>query len=1208
MSKRFWGMTGLVASLVIEAPVILVPVASAATVPIIRSLTLTETSLNAQSTLITAHGKDPGGQIEYQFWVEDSHGWSMVQNYSPQNTLTLSHGSQVVTVYALDKLAFAAGDWHSAVAKTVIISNQSAVSLSSPPTGIAGNAVQFQAAAKNLVQAVYQYWVENPHGQWSASGNYNASSRWTYTPSRPGTYHVVVYAKDLMAPNNASDAVFSRQTLTVAPSVPHGYKLHLKLANPDPNLDNSNALLLGHTAQVEAIVQNANGQPVADVPVFFTATNDSNPSDHVSFAQGLNDKAYTNQNGVALADLYVTNPSDSSPSQLAQDASAVSLVGYSVSLPQDPSADPLSSTVAYAAYIPPNLDITTANRFPGLKEAIYRNTLVQQTAYLPWLSSGNAAAFHVSGQYIVPTSPHHGVLTIPVNYHSGAYGPDVTESSSQELPVIPITSGFGAASIELTHLGLSSGSSFTVNFTQMSDSTPTWSKTITGPVSFKDRTLQIPTSSTGGQLTFRLQAGPVVDPSTATGISIGSVVVDAGQNPGTQILPAPLPVSWSSVPVTYGAWQDLSPQEAAQYLGSNVPSSSAVIYRYKVPAFPELGNAVLEEITNNQPQAYYWIPTTNNGANQNVLANPSTQGSGAVLISPESLTSLMFSTRSTEKTWTLSSQRAGQAEIVAQVSPGKYPRPSDKLYSYVGWIPGTPENHFASQYALSGQQVIMTALVKDGAGNPVPGAPVNWSVSKGVNVVQQSATTNSQGVATMILSVGDAATAMVEATSPGESVSLTDLPDQAPFAAAKIHFVTWHWLNMGRLALSLKVGSTHDVGVMAQGVSASGHLLRLTNAAFTISQVGVGEASQISRANPQVGVIRVTSDRAGTQNIQISPASLEPDLEIGGNPDVGEGPISGIAPTKISVNFTANAGTMSLMVPSSVSAVGTDVPIDVRVADIFGNPVANQPISFSLWTSSGGSARLSSTKSVTNAQGIAQVFLSGGSVGEVDEVGASLAEHDPQSAIVRWQNSTGPEMALVNAQIDGTQMPNTLSLTMSRQLNPKTLLPNGSQFQLEDVSTHTMYQVEHATLSGRTVTLTLASSNPVLNFNDQMYRVSVKPVTNDGVTFQVMDSQNQAAQNAVTVDTPSSPSIAASLSSGKLTIVLGNGKQDIAPGMSVSVVANNGQASINNGGAGAVYQTTTGSTTSTETITVPVSGPVGTIYTTYFDGISRTCS
>lgn len=285
------------------------------------------------------------------------------------------------------------------------------------------------------------------------------------------------------------------------------------------------------------------------------------------------------------------------------------------------------------------------------------------------------------------------------------------------------------------------------------------------------------------------------------------------------------------------------------------------------------------------------------------------------------------------------------------------------------------------------------------------------------------------------------------------------------------------------------------------------------------------------------------------------------------------------------------------------------MPIDVTVTDRFGNPIVGQPVSFSLWPSSGGTAGLSSTQSVTNAQGLAQVFLSGGSVGEMDEVEASLAGQSPQTTLVQWQNSTGAQMALVNAEIGGSTTPNTLMLTMSRQVNPHTVLANGSQFQLEDMSTGQMYQIAHATASGNTVTLTLASSNPVLNFNNQIYQVSVEPVTNDGVTTAVMDEQNQAAQNAVTLLTPSSPSITASISSGTLTIVLGNGQGNIPQGLTVSVVPSNAQASINNGIPGAVYQSTTSaSTTNTETISVPISGPAGTIYTINFDGIFGACS
>ncbi|OLZ12004.1 Ig-like domain-containing protein [Sulfobacillus thermosulfidooxidans] len=1210
MSRRFWGLMGVVVSLMIEGEGILAPVASAATVPTVESLTVHKASLNG-ITKISAYGEDPDGIVEYQFWVENNQGWSMVQNYSPTNTLTLpsSSGSEVVTVYALDRTAVESGQWQRALAQTLIINHNSSVFISSPPTATVGNAVTFKATAQNLIQTVYQYWIQNPQGEWSSSGNYGLSPTWTYTPSRSGTYHIVVYAKDLMAPNDAQDAVWSDQTLTVAPFVPQGYQLSTALANPTLALHQPNALLLGHIAQVEATVRNANGQPVADVPVLFTATNDSNPNDHVSFAQGLNDEAYTNQNGEALADIYVSNPSDPSSSQLAQDTSAVTLVGYSVSLPQDPLVDPVTNTVAYGAYIPPNLTVSGTNS--SMTEPIYRNTLVQDTAYLPWQTAGEASHVQVSGQYLLPVVPQNGVVTIPVNYESGAYGPDVTESSTaQGFPVIPIASGFNAAQIELTQLGLSSGSSFTVDFTEVGNSTPEWSKTITGPVHFNDRIMQIPASPVGGQLTFRLQSGPVVNPATATGVSIGSVVVDAGQNPGSEVLPASLPVTWSSVPVSYGPWQSLSPEEAALYLGQGAPSSSYVSYQYKVPAFPEVGNAVLEEMVNGQPQAYYWIPTTNNGANQNVLLSPPAQGSVAMPISPASLTPLLLSTNSHESTWTLSSQQAGQSEIVAQVTPDQNPRPSDTLYSYVGWVPSTPGNNFVSQYALAGQQVVLSATVRDQTGNVVPAAPVNWSVQGGVNVIQQEATTNSQGIATITLSAADAKTAVVEASSPGEQVALSDLPDQVPFTAAKIHFVSWHWHEMAIPSLSFAVGSTHEIGIMAEGLTASNYAVSLSNMDFTLSQSGVGNARILSNtANSPVGIIRLSSDQAGNQDISVSPAAIEPELMIDGQQDVGQGPISGIAPAAITVNFMTNGGNLSLHVPSSLSAIGTVVPIDVTVTDPFGNPIVGQPVSFSLWPSSGGTAVVSSTQGVTNAQGLAQVFLSGGSVGEVDEVGASLAGQSPQTTLVQWQNSTGAQMALVNAEIGGSTTPNTLMLTMSRQVNPHTVLANGSQFQLEDMSTGQMYQIAHATASGNTVTLTLDSSNPVLNFNNQIYQVSVAPVTSDGVTSAVMDEQNQAAQNAVTLLTPSSPSITASISSGTLTIALGNGQGDIPQGLSVSVAPSNAQASINNGIPGAVYQSTTSaSTTNTETISVPISGPAGTIYTIYFDGISGTCS
>ncbi len=1216
MPKRIWGMTGIMLTLMIEGMGPLAPVAHAQGIPAVESLTVQESALGTGSVHVSALARDPKGQALYQFWVETRHGWSVAQNYSARSFLSLPAdlGSRVVTVYALDKTAWRHNDWQAAKARTVIINRHSSVKLSSLATGTAGDAVTFQSEAAHLIQPVYQYWVENPQGQWTASGNYQNTPNWAFTPRAAGTYRVVAYAKDLMAPSNATDAVWTTHVMTVAPAVPQGYQLAIKLANPEAALNNAQALLLGQSAALEAVVRNDQGQAVADVPVVFTATNNSNPNDHVSFAQGLDAKTYTNAQGIAVANLYVSNPHDVSSSALRQDPQALTQVGYRVSLPTDSLVAPVKGHVDYAAYIPPNLSVQGLSADRILTEPLYGSGVVQHTSYVPWLGAGQSAALSLRGHFLLPVASKTGSLTIPVHYHSGAYGPDVLLTSSarpvsKTLPTITVPSGFNTAYIKFTRVGLSAGSSLTIAFAPAGDHTPSWTKTLTGPVQREAQSISIPPSATGGQLTFRLQAGSVVNPLNATGVGIESVVVDLSQGLDPEVVPASLPVTWKTVPIRYGPWQTLSSQEAAQYRGLGAKTSAQVTYRDEVPVFPQVGNALIEKMAGNVPQSYYWIPTVNNDQNQNVLASPLTPGIQAMPISSSMLSNLVLPASRANSSWRLTSAQAGQSEIMGQVNLGHTVRPSDVLYSYVGWLPSSPLNTASSQYAFTGQQVQIAATVRDALGNVVPGALVNWSVPEGVNVVKDDSTTNSQGIATLTLSAVNPATITVNATSPGENVLLTDGPGQTPFSTAQIHFVGWHWNYLPQSPLSFGVGNPREIGVTATALSASGHTVPLTHLNLTLSSRGVGHAGWSALSTSHVQVLDVSSDKAGRQKMVISPSALEPHVQIAGQPDVGYGPISGMLPDTLNIHWKPAQGILTLVDPASFAAMGAKVPLEVKVADRFGNPVPNQPITWSLWDPAGGRAALTSVHSVTNAQGLAQVFLQGGRSGEGDEVGVSMPGQSTQTALVRWQTPSGPSMAVVGAQVNGSRNPNTVTVMMSRRVNPQSVLADGAQFQLEDLSTHTVYPIAQARVSGsRTVTLTLAASNPVLNFDNQIYQVSVQSVTASGVMTSVMDFQSQTAQGAVAVETPSSPTLIASVSAGSLHVTLGNGEANIPAGLTLSVVPSNAQASVNNQPAGRVYQTALAAGTAPETLSVPVSGPSGSFYTLYFDGTSSRSS
>ena len=173
------------------------------------------TSVTLQATA-TSTG---GGAPVYQFWLRGRHAqWHLAQGYSGTATFTLPNleaGSYVVAVYALDPDQVATGRWTHAVEQTAIINVGSAVTLTAPATGAVQHPFTVTAQATGLTDPVYQLWWQSPTGTWLSSGAYSPMHTWTLTPSVVGTYHVVVYAKDPLSPNNGTGAMVAEATVSV---------------------------------------------------------------------------------------------------------------------------------------------------------------------------------------------------------------------------------------------------------------------------------------------------------------------------------------------------------------------------------------------------------------------------------------------------------------------------------------------------------------------------------------------------------------------------------------------------------------------------------------------------------------------------------------------------------------------------------------------------------------------------------------------------------------------------------------------------------------------------------------------------------------------------------------------------------------------------------------------------------------------------------
>ncbi|WP_053960185.1 glycosyl hydrolase family 18 protein [Sulfobacillus thermosulfidooxidans] len=188
------------------------------------------------SVTITAQADGHGSTPQFQFWMESTKGWTLLRNYSTNNTINLGvlpAGSYIIAVYALDPNQLQQGQYSHAAQSSVVLNIGSQVSLSAPSTLLAGQSELLQADATNLISPVYQWWWQNPEGQWKSSGPYQSTPTWNFTPHQSGLYHLIVYAKDPLAPNDAQGAVWSQTvSINVQPiSLAYGY-FHVSSNSP----------------------------------------------------------------------------------------------------------------------------------------------------------------------------------------------------------------------------------------------------------------------------------------------------------------------------------------------------------------------------------------------------------------------------------------------------------------------------------------------------------------------------------------------------------------------------------------------------------------------------------------------------------------------------------------------------------------------------------------------------------------------------------------------------------------------------------------------------------------------------------------------------------------------------------------------------------------------------------------------------------------
>src|SRR5438128_10247475 len=265
-------------------------------------------------------------------------------------------------------------------------------------------------------------------------------------------------------------------------------------------------------------------------------------------------------------------------------------------------------------------------------------------------------------------------------------------------------------------------------------------------------------------------------------------------------------------------------------------------------------------------------------------------------------------------------------------------------------------NSATSQSATAGTAVGAppSVIVKDANGNPVVGVAVTFAVASGNgSITGGSQTTNGSGIATvgswtLSATAGSNTLTATSGSLSGSPVAFTATGTAGPSAT----MAKSSGDNLtGQVATRLQ--TPHVVLVSdANGNPVTGVTVTWTAAA---GGGAVDPATSTTDANGHAQTFRTLGLLIGTQTTSAA-------ATIGGTA------------TAVTFTVTATAAGASQMSAAGgdgqTGSVGTTLPtpLSVRVADLFGNPVAAVTVS---WTPASGSGSVNPTTSTTNASGIA---------------------------------------------------------------------------------------------------------------------------------------------------------------------------------------------------------------------------------------------
>lgn len=153
----------------------------------------------------------PPGGVPNAFDPTAQNGWVQSGGYS--NSDTMSFAITTAGTYHVVAFAMEAGtaETHANEVESNVIAltavetgtqttaSGGSVTLSGPGSAVVGQSVGYTAQATGITDPVYQFWYRPPGGAWIQSGTYGGSG-FSFTPTTPGGYGVVAYARAASAP------------------------------------------------------------------------------------------------------------------------------------------------------------------------------------------------------------------------------------------------------------------------------------------------------------------------------------------------------------------------------------------------------------------------------------------------------------------------------------------------------------------------------------------------------------------------------------------------------------------------------------------------------------------------------------------------------------------------------------------------------------------------------------------------------------------------------------------------------------------------------------------------------------------------------------------------------------------------------------------------------------------------------------------------